>query len=162
MKAAKIAAIVVVAYVGIIVAFESLIGYFQPADGSTLVITTFDGNGAPHDRVLSCLESNSQLYVAANHWPPCLVQPRAGETGGARHAGWRKGRLPSRACHWCGARARRRGQQPGSSPSDPDRFHRRGTSSGWIPASEWSGGAAMVRAHWPPNQALHLTPNSRI
>jgi hypothetical protein len=69
MKAAKIVAIVVVAYVGIIVAFESLIGYFQPADESTLVITTFDGDGVPHDRVLSRLGSNSQLYVAANHWP---------------------------------------------------------------------------------------------
>ncbi len=69
MKAVKIFAIAVVAYVGIIVAFESMIGYFQPADGSTLVIATFDGDGVPHDRVLSRLESNSQLYVAANHWP---------------------------------------------------------------------------------------------
>ena len=69
MKAAKIVAIAIVGYAGIIVAFESLIGYFQPADGSTLVITTFDGDGAAHDRVLSRLESNSQLYVAANHWP---------------------------------------------------------------------------------------------
>ncbi len=69
MKAAKIVAIVVVAYVGIVVAFESLIGYFRPADGSTLVITTYDGGGFPHDRVLSRLESNSQRYVAANHWP---------------------------------------------------------------------------------------------
>ena len=69
MKAAKIVAIAIMAYAGIIIAFESLIGYFQPADGSTLVITTFDGDGVPHDRVLSRLESNSQLYVAANHWP---------------------------------------------------------------------------------------------
>ncbi len=69
MKALKIFAIVVVAYVGIIVTFESLIGYFQPADGSTLVITTFDGDAAPHDRVVSRLESNGQLYIAANHWP---------------------------------------------------------------------------------------------
>ena len=68
MKAVKTAAIVVVAYVGIIVVFESLIGYFQPADGSTLVITTFDGDGVPHDRVVSPLESNGQLYVATNHW----------------------------------------------------------------------------------------------
>jgi uncharacterized pyridoxamine 5'-phosphate oxidase family protein len=68
MKAVKIVAIVVVAYVGIIVAFESLIGYFQPADESTLVITTVDGAGVPHDRVVSRLESNSQLYVATNHW----------------------------------------------------------------------------------------------
>ena len=68
MKALKIVAIVVVAYVGIIVSFESLIGYFQPADASTLVITSFDGDGVPHDRVLSPIESNSQLYVATNHW----------------------------------------------------------------------------------------------
>ncbi len=69
MKALKIAVIVVLVYVGIVVAFESLIGYFQPADGSTLVITTFDGNGTPHDRVVSSLESDDRLYVAANHWP---------------------------------------------------------------------------------------------
>ena len=69
MKALKIAVIVILVYVGIVVAFESLIGYFQPADGSTLVITTFDGNGAPHDRVVSLLQSDDRLYVAANHWP---------------------------------------------------------------------------------------------
>ncbi len=69
MKALKIAALVVLVYVGIVVAFESLIGYFQPSAGSTLVITTFDGLGTPHDRVLSRLESDGQVYVAANHWP---------------------------------------------------------------------------------------------
>ncbi len=69
MKALKIVAIVGLVYVGIVVAFESLIGYFQPASGSTLVITTFDGDETPHDRVVSRLESDGQLYVAANHWP---------------------------------------------------------------------------------------------
>ena len=69
MKAMKIVVIVVVVYVGIVAAFESLIGYFQPADASTLVITTFDGDGTSHDRVVSRLESDGQLYVAANHWP---------------------------------------------------------------------------------------------
>ena len=69
MKALKIVAIVVLAYVGIVVAFESLIGYFQPASGSTLVLTTFDEDGISHDRVVSRLESDGQLYVAANHWP---------------------------------------------------------------------------------------------
>ena len=69
MKISKIAAIVVLVYVGIVVAFESLIGYLQPTAGSTLVITTFDGGGTPHDRVVSRLESDGQLYVAANHWP---------------------------------------------------------------------------------------------
>ena len=69
MKVFKIVAIVILAYVGIVVAFESLIGYLQPTAGSTLVITTFDGDGTPHDRVVSRLESDGQLYVAANHWP---------------------------------------------------------------------------------------------
>jgi len=69
MKALKIVAILCLVYIGIIVLFESLLGYFQPASQSTLVITTTDENGAGHDRVLARLESGGQLYVAANHWP---------------------------------------------------------------------------------------------
>jgi hypothetical protein len=69
MKGLKIVAIVLLVYVGIVVAFESLIGYFQPSAGSTIVITTFDGDGTPHDRVVSRLDSDGRLYVAANHWP---------------------------------------------------------------------------------------------
>ena len=69
MKALKIVAIVALVYVGIVAAFESLIGVLQPASGATLVITTFDGNGAAHDRVVSRLDSDGKLYVAANHWP---------------------------------------------------------------------------------------------
>jgi hypothetical protein len=69
MKIVKILVILFVVYVGIVVAFESLIGYFQPADQSTLVITTIDADGESHSRVVSRLESNGQLYVAANHWP---------------------------------------------------------------------------------------------
>jgi hypothetical protein len=69
MRLVKIISIVLLAYVGIVVAFESLIGTLQPASGSILVITTFDGDGIPHDRVVSRLESGGRLYVAANHWP---------------------------------------------------------------------------------------------
>lgn len=69
MKAAKILAIVLAGYVGIVVVFESLIGFFQPAGGDTLVISTTDPDGRESDRVLSRLESGGQLYVAANHWP---------------------------------------------------------------------------------------------
>jgi hypothetical protein len=69
MKALKIVAIVALVYVGIVAAFESLIGVLQPSSGATLVITTFDEQGAPHDRVVSRLESDGKLYVAANHWP---------------------------------------------------------------------------------------------
>jgi hypothetical protein len=69
MKAVKTVALVALVYVGIVVAFESLIGYFQPTSEGTLVITTFDEDGTPHDRVVSHLESAGHLYVAANHWP---------------------------------------------------------------------------------------------
>jgi hypothetical protein len=69
MKALKIVGLVVLVYLGIVVAFESLIGYFQPTPGSTLVITTFEADGTPHDRVVTRLESEGRLYVAANHWP---------------------------------------------------------------------------------------------
>ncbi len=69
MKAAKILAIVLAGYVGIVVVFESLIGFFQPAGGDTLVISTTDPDGSASNRVLSRLESGGQLYVAANHWP---------------------------------------------------------------------------------------------
>ena len=69
MKAAKLIAISFLVYVGIVVTFESSIGYFQPAGETTLVITTTAEDGTAHDRVLSRLESDGQLYVAANHWP---------------------------------------------------------------------------------------------
>jgi hypothetical protein len=69
MRAVKIAVIAIVVYVGIVVAFESLIGTLQPANESTLVLTTFDADGTAHDRVVSRLESDGKLYVAANHWP---------------------------------------------------------------------------------------------
>ncbi len=69
MKAVKLIAVSFLVYVGIVIAFESLIGYFQPAGETTLVITTTAEDGTPNDRVLSRLESNGQLYVAANHWP---------------------------------------------------------------------------------------------
>jgi hypothetical protein len=69
MKAVKIIVGLAIAYVGIVVAFESLIGVMQPEPGGTLVITTFEADGASHDRVVSSLESEGKLYVAANHWP---------------------------------------------------------------------------------------------
>jgi hypothetical protein len=69
MKLVKILAISVLVYVGIVVAFESLIGTLQPQAGSFLIITTLDSGGAENDRVLARLESGGQLYVAANHWP---------------------------------------------------------------------------------------------
>jgi uncharacterized pyridoxamine 5'-phosphate oxidase family protein len=69
MKAWKIAVILVLVYAAIVAAFESMIGYLQPTPESTIVITTFDREGTPHDRVVSRLVSAGHLYVAANHWP---------------------------------------------------------------------------------------------
>ena len=69
MRIARLIAIVLLVYVGIVVAFESLLGIIQPAGGTTLVITTADEDGTEHDRVLSRIESDGRLYVAANHWP---------------------------------------------------------------------------------------------
>ena len=69
MKAAKLLAIVLIAYVAVVAIFESLIGYMQPAGDGTLVITTFDASGAAHDRVVSKLDVDGKLYVEANHWP---------------------------------------------------------------------------------------------
>ena len=69
MRAVKLIVILFLVYAGIVIAFESLIGYFQPGGGTMLVISTTANDGTPNDRVLSPLKSNGQLYVAANHWP---------------------------------------------------------------------------------------------
>lgn len=70
MKLAKLAAILVVLYAALVAAFESMIGYKQPMQpGSSLVITTYEPDGSAHDRVVSRLESDGHIYVAANHWP---------------------------------------------------------------------------------------------
>lgn len=69
MKALKWLGIALVAYVGIVVLFESLIGYFQPANEATLSLTVYEEDGAPHHRVLSRIEREDDIYVAVNHWP---------------------------------------------------------------------------------------------
>jgi hypothetical protein len=69
MKALKIVVIALAVYVGIVVAFETLIGTLQPTAETTILLTTFDPDGTAHDRVVSRLDSNEKLYVAANHWP---------------------------------------------------------------------------------------------
>ncbi len=65
----KIIVIVLLVYAGIVTVFESLLGYFQPEAPGTVVITTTDGDGEKHDRVLSGLTSDGKFYVAVNHWP---------------------------------------------------------------------------------------------
>ena len=91
MKFLKILGILLAVYVGIVVLFESLLGYFQPADDTSLVITTTNESGEQNDRVLSTIDDEGTLYVAANHWPrswfndlkanPAVTITRNGEQG---------------------------------------------------------------------------------
>jgi hypothetical protein len=69
MKIVKILAILLLSYVGVVVAFESLLGYFQPENEGTLVLSITDGDGATRDRVLARLAVEDDVYVAVNHWP---------------------------------------------------------------------------------------------
>ena len=55
-------------YIGLVVLFESWLGYSQPTNATSLVITTFD-NMEAKDRVLSAVNNDGKLYVSANHWP---------------------------------------------------------------------------------------------
>jgi hypothetical protein len=44
---------------------------FQPEDigVATIVLTTTDADGKSYERVLSPIDHDGQLFVAANHWP---------------------------------------------------------------------------------------------
>ena len=81
---------IAVLYVLVVVGFESMLGYTQPENQGTLVITTFD-DGEPHDRVVSRIHIDDELYVAVNHWPRLwywqlldepVVRIRYGDTDG--------------------------------------------------------------------------------
>jgi hypothetical protein len=81
MKIVKIIAILLLVYGGMVATFESLLGYFQPASQGTLKITTQAADGTRSERVLARLETDGQLYIAANHWPrawyrEALANPR--------------------------------------------------------------------------------------
>ena len=87
MRARKIVGIVIAVYVGIVVLFESSLGYFQPEPPGSLTITTTDEDGDTHDRVLTELASDGKVYVAVNHWPRAwhrrtLVNPNVQVTRG--------------------------------------------------------------------------------
>ena len=98
MKALKIVVIVLLVYAGIVTAFESMIGYMQPEGDGTLVITTFDPDGTAHDRVVSKLDVEGELYVAANHWPRAwfrraLANPRVQATIGGEKRDYTAARI---------------------------------------------------------------------
>jgi hypothetical protein len=72
----ELLAILLVAYVGVVIAFEALVvtmGARQAARGvqpgeDWIAITTTDANGSS-ETVVAGVESNEQLYVSTNHWP---------------------------------------------------------------------------------------------
>jgi F420H(2)-dependent quinone reductase len=62
-------AILFFVYVGVVVGFESLLGYFQPKQENTMVIATRGDDGNAKQRVVARYETDGKLYIAANHWP---------------------------------------------------------------------------------------------
>lgn len=69
MRIVKIIGILVLVYIGIVIAFESMLGYVQPQREQNIVITTTDTEGSTHDRVVTPRYVDDTLYIAANHWP---------------------------------------------------------------------------------------------
>ena len=49
----------------------AIVAPFQPENigGETIVLTTTDAGGESHERVLSPIDDDGRLFVAANHWP---------------------------------------------------------------------------------------------
>lgn len=68
-RVAKRVGIGLLAYVGLVVVFETLLGVFQPETGDTIVITTTDASGVSSDRVLGRDFAGGKHYASVNHWP---------------------------------------------------------------------------------------------
>lgn len=68
-KTLKILLILIGLYAASVALFESMLGYFQPENQATLVVTTFDTADVGADRVLVRIEHEGELFVAVNHWP---------------------------------------------------------------------------------------------
>ncbi|MCC5884898.1 MAG: hypothetical protein JJT88_00520 [Gammaproteobacteria bacterium] len=64
-----IAVLLVLAYIGRVVYFETWLGITQPESDRTMKITTFDADGEGHDRILTQIWVDDELYVGVNHWP---------------------------------------------------------------------------------------------
>jgi len=63
----RLVIVLAVVYVGLGLLADGLIGYFQPQSEATIVITTFDAEGA-HDTVLTLRDDDGQLWVESGHW----------------------------------------------------------------------------------------------
>ena len=69
MKIAKVAAIMLAVYIGIIAAAGAYVAYFQPNMPGVLVLTTVDTEGKVYDRLLGRFEVDGAYYLTANSWP---------------------------------------------------------------------------------------------
>ena len=67
-KIAKILLIVIVLYLLQIVLFEILLGFYQPEQVNTMLITSFEESGEAHDRVVARLDREGEIFVAVSHW----------------------------------------------------------------------------------------------
>ncbi len=72
------------------------VGAFQPENigGETIVIWTTGDDGRSYDRVLSPIDDDGRLFVAANHWPRAwyrraLANPDVRVTRGGRTEAYR-------------------------------------------------------------------------
>ena len=68
-RVAKTLGVGLLAYVGLVVVFETLLGVLQPETGDTIVNTTTNADGVSSDRVLGRDFAGGKHYASANHWP---------------------------------------------------------------------------------------------
>lgn len=76
MKSLKLVAIVLVSYIGLVAAFETLVGVMGSrhadrgvaTDEDWVLISTTAADGSRDDAVVAGLDFEGHLYVAANHW----------------------------------------------------------------------------------------------
>lgn len=62
-------AVLLLVYIGIVVAFETFIGVAQPQSDNTIVVMSASDGGEALNRVLTRLNHADKLYAAVNHWP---------------------------------------------------------------------------------------------
>jgi hypothetical protein len=102
MRALRRLSIALLAYAGLVVAVESMVGIMgwrQAERGLApgedwIVLTTADAGGGTRDSVVAGVEHEGHLYVAANHWPRgwyrrALRQPELTVTRGGQAAPYR-------------------------------------------------------------------------
>jgi len=70
------------------------IAAFQPETKKTIVLSTTDADGTSRERVLSPIDDDGRLFVAANHWPRAwyrraLARPEVRITRGGQTADYR-------------------------------------------------------------------------